>query len=137
MKTFTLHLYDSRRHQVFDGVRSFVGEDNSGSFGILAGHARLMAVLRFGLARFHCGDEQWQYLALPGAVLYFDNDILSLMCRHFLLDHQYELISRRLMEELLNEEEQLKELHVSLQQMEEAMLKRMWELGEQGIRVNG
>lgn len=103
----------------------------------MSGHARMMTILRFGLARFHCGDEHWQYLAIPGAVLYFDDNKLHLMCRHFLLDDEYENISRRLQEELLVEEEELQDLHISLQQMEQAMLKRMWDLGEQGIRING
>lgn len=137
MSGFTLQLYDSRQHQTIEGVATFVGEDASGSFGILPDHARMMTTLVFGLARFRRqGEEAWQYLAMPGAVLYFADNTLSLMCRHYLLDEQYERISRRLEEELLAEEEQLQELHQSLRQMEEAMLKRMWELGQQGVHIH-
>ena len=137
MSGFTLKLYDSRRHQSIEGVATFVGEDESGSFGILPGHARMMTNLLFGLGRFRLdGEEQWHYLAMPGAVLYFADNTLSLMCRHYLIDTDYERISQRLADELLAEEEELQELHISLKQMEEAMLKRMWELGQQGVHIH-
>ncbi len=141
MSGFTLQLYDSRRQETIEGVSAFVGEDGSGSFGILAGHARMMTNLVFGLARFRleqsaAEEGPWHYLAMPGAVLYFADNTLSLMCRHYLIDTEYERISRRLGEELLAEEEELQELHTSLRQMEEAMLKRMWELGQQGVHIH-
>jgi len=134
---FTLKLYDSRHSESIDGVTAFVGEDPSGSFGILPGHARMMTTLVFGLARFRRGVEApWHYLAMPGAVLYFADNTLSLACRHYLIDEDYQRISQRLAEELISEEEQLHELRESLKRMEEAMLKRMWELGQQGIHVH-
>jgi F-type H+-transporting ATPase subunit epsilon len=136
MNGFTLQLYDSRQSERIDGVTSFVGEDASGSFGIMPGHARMMTTLLFGLARFRRGKEApWHYLAMPGAVLYFADNTLSLVSRHYLIDEDYERISQRLADELLAEEEQLRELRESLKRMEEAMLKRMWELGQQGIKL--
>lgn len=140
MSGFTLKLYDSRQSETIEGVSAFIGEDASGSFGILPGHARMMTTLVFGLARFrlaHAADEgAWHYLAMPGAVLYFVDNTLSLVSRHYLLDTEYQRISQRLAEELLAEEEQLQELHASLKQMEEAVLKRMWEMGQQGVRLH-
>jgi len=137
VSSFTLQLFDSRQGQRIEGVQSFVGEDASGSFAILAHHTRFMTVLNFGLARFRVGsDEGWQYLALPGALLYFADNTLTLSCRHYLIDNDYEQITRRLDAELLVEEEQLHEVKESLRRMEEAMLKRMWEMGQQGIRLH-
>ncbi|MGW8310087.1 MAG: F0F1 ATP synthase subunit epsilon [Thiogranum sp.] len=131
MKTFTLRLLDATRSSEFAGVSVFVGEDSSGGFGILAGHARLMTTLVIGLARFRVGEQTWQYLALPGAVLYFDNDVLTLSTRHFLLDDDYMRISAALREELLAEEEKLHAMKESLHHMEEAVLKRLWEMGRE------
>ena len=37
MNTFTLHLESSTQYERIEHVVSFVGEDDSGSFGILAG----------------------------------------------------------------------------------------------------
>lgn len=137
MSSFTLQLYDSRQGERFDAVSSFVGEDGSGSFAILPHHARFMTVLNFGLARFRrAGDASWHYLALPGALLYFADNTLTIACRHYLLDSDYAQITRRLSSELLVEEEQLHEVKESLWRMEQAMLKRIWELGQQGIHLH-
>jgi F-type H+-transporting ATPase subunit epsilon len=140
MSGFTLQLYDSRQSETIDGVSSFVAEDASGSFGILPDHARLMTNLVFGLARFRLeqsagGEGAWHYLAMPGAVLYFADNTLTLATRHYLIDEDYDRISHRLANELLNEEEELHDLRESLKRMEEAMLKRIWELGQQGIKL--
>ena len=50
MSSFTVHLLAADRSERIDGITSFVGEDTSGSFGLLPHHARFMTVLAFGLA---------------------------------------------------------------------------------------
>lgn len=115
--------------EAFDAVRSFVGEDASGSFGILAGHARMATTLVAGLARFRTGPADWRYVATPGALVYFRDGVLTLSTRHYLYDTDYSRISAALREELLVEEERLHATKESLRRMEEALFKRMWELG--------
>ena len=132
MKAFTLQLQDATRSEEIAGVTSFVGEDASGSFGILAGHARIMTSLIIGLARFRIGEDAWQYLALPGAVLYFHDKVLTLSTRHYLLDDDYMRISQALQQQLLGEEETLRTMKESLHRMEEAFLRRLWELSRKG-----
>jgi F-type H+-transporting ATPase subunit epsilon len=132
MKTFRLTLCDATRRETFEEVISFVGEDASGSFGILAGHARMMTALLFGLARFRRSDGHWHYLALPGALLYFVKDELSISARRYLLDDDYERISAALQEQLLAEEEDLRVMKESLHRMEEELLRRMWEIHRAG-----
>ena len=132
MKAFTLRLQDATRAEEIANVTSFVGEDASGSFGILAGHARMMASLIIGLARFRIGEDSWKYLALPGAVLYFHDDVLTLSTRRYLLDDDYMRISQDLQQQLLAEEEQLHTMKASLHRMEEEVLKRLWEMGRKG-----
>ncbi|MDP1519883.1 F0F1 ATP synthase subunit epsilon [Porticoccus litoralis] len=128
MKQFSLVLQDATHNQQIDGVTSFVGEDSSGSFGILAGHDRLITALVIGLARFRVGDGDWQYLAVPGGILYFQDNVLTLSTRHYLLDNDYNRISQALQQQLLAEEEQLHAMKSSLHRMEEEVLKRLWEL---------
>ena len=91
----------------------------------------MMTSLVFGLARFRTGENAWQYLALPGAVLYFNNNKLSLSTRRYLVDNDYERISTALHEQLLAEEKELHELKKSLHHMEEEVLRRLWELGHE------
>lgn len=129
MKTFTLRLQDATHAEEIAGVTSFVGEDASGSFGILAGHARLMTSLIIGLARFRVGEDSWKYLALPGAVLYFHDNLLTLSTHRYLLDDDYMRISQALQQQLLAEEEQLHSMKESLHHMEEEVLRRLWEMG--------
>ncbi|GAB6066929.1 hypothetical protein JCM13664_02470 [Methylothermus subterraneus] len=129
MNTFVLHLQSATQTERIEGVVSFVGRDASGSFGIWPGHVRLLTVLEFGLARFRCLGGEWEYLALPGAVVYFVADELFLSCRRFFRDRQLAAIERALGAELAREERELKELKTSLKRMEEAMFKRLLRLG--------
>ena len=71
MKTFTLHLLAAESGEQIESVYSFVGEDSSGSFGLQSGHVRFMTVLDFGLARIRQPEGAWEYLGIPGGLLYF------------------------------------------------------------------
>ena len=129
MKPFTLVLQDATRSEEIPGVTSFVGEDASGSFGILAGHARMMTSLVIGLARFRLGEDCWKYLAVPGALLYFHDNTLTLGTRRYLVDDDYMRISQALRQQLLAEEEKLHAIKQSFHRMEEEVLKRLWQMG--------
>ena len=128
MNAFTLHLQSATQYEEVDDVTSFVGEDGSGSFGIQAGHARMMAALNFGLARYRCGEQAWQYLALPGALLYFVDNRLYINTRHYVRDDDYERINAALREQLRKEETGLRHIKESLRRMEEEMFKRLREI---------
>jgi len=128
IKTFSLKIQDATHAETIEGITSFVGEDMSGSFGILAGHVRFMTILVMGLARYRIGNEPWQYLAQPGAVLYFHNNLLTISTRHYFRDQDYMRISNDLQQKLLAEEEELEAVKHSLQHMEKEVLKHIWEL---------
>jgi hypothetical protein len=70
VNTFVMHLQDATSYERIKHVESFVGADDSGSFGVQAGHARLMTSLVFGLARYRVAGEPWQYIAALGAALH-------------------------------------------------------------------
>jgi F-type H+-transporting ATPase subunit epsilon len=132
MNTFALLLQDSAHSERISGVHAFAGEDASGSFGVLANHSRIMTALVIGLARFRTDESGWQYLAMPGAILYFNDNLLTLSTRHYLRDDDYTRISTALQEQLLAEEEQLHATRESLRRMEKSLLKRLWALGHKG-----
>ena len=135
MNSFVLHLQSATQYERIENVESFVGQDSSGSFGILAGHARSMTSLVFGLARFRTGDQVWRYLALPGALLYLIDNQLYINTRRYHYDSDYKRISSVLRDEMLAEEEKLQGVKESLQQLEQAMLKRMWSMQADGRRL--
>lgn len=129
MKSFTLRLQDATRGEQIADVSCFVGEDSSGSFSLLANHERFITALTLGLARFRVDDASWKYLALPGAVVYFHDNVLTLSTRRYLMDDDYQRISKALQEQLLSEEQNLHSMKESLRRLEDEFLKRMWGMG--------
>lgn len=125
MKTYQIILRDTMQSELVRDVISFTGEDSSGSFGILAGHDRLISNLIFGLARFRTEDGLWQYIAMPGAVLYFTGNELHLNTRRYIKSDNYETISHALVEILTREEHDLQGLKRSLRLIEKNILHRL------------
>jgi F-type H+-transporting ATPase subunit epsilon len=129
MKSFVLHLQDATHYERIDQVASFVGQDDSGLFGILAGHARMMTVLAFGLARYRTTDDRWHFLAVPRGLLYCVDDNLYLSARRYIRDDDYAQISQALEDQLVTEETALRSIKDSLHRLEEEMFKRLWRMG--------
>ena len=129
MSVFALELNGATRRERIEGVGSFVGEDESGQFGLRAGHARLATVLVFGLARFRVGAQPWQFLALPSGLAYFEGDVLRIATRRFLYGVDFRSVSAALEDEILAEERQIADVRESLQRLEQEMLRRLWEMG--------
>jgi len=123
-----MHLQDATGYERIERVESFVGVDASGSFGVQAGHERLMTSLVFGLARYRVAGEPWQYIAVPRALVYVRDGELYLSARRYFRDPDYRRMSEALTAQLRTEEDELKQVHESLRRMEEAMFKRLWEL---------
>ncbi|MFO9703076.1 F0F1 ATP synthase subunit epsilon [Legionella pneumophila serogroup 1] len=107
MELFTIHLKSATQYETVDKVVSFVGEDHSGQFGILAHHTRMMTCLKFGLAWFRDENEETEYLALPGAVVYFIDNQLHIATRHYIRHKEYQVLQMALEEELHWEEDNL------------------------------
>ena len=127
-----MHLQSATQYERIDNLESFVGEDASGSFGILPGHARMMSLLGFGLARFRIALQDWEFLALPGGLVYFVDGQLYLNTRRYLRGKDYDRLAVLLRKELLAEEEALREMKQSMRRLEEEMLKRLWKMQQSG-----
>ena len=129
MKPIVLHLQDATRYERIDQVVSFVGQDDSGLFGILADHARMMTVLSFGLARYRTGDDRWQYVAVPQALLYCVDNNLYLCTRRYIRGDEYARIGQALQEQLVAEEADLRNIKEHIHRLEEEMFRRLWRMG--------
>lgn len=132
MNTFALTLLHSHGSDQFDAVRQFIGADDSGSFGLLAGHAPLVAVLRYGLARFEDAAGNWHYLALPGGILRFAGNRLTLATVHYFLGEEREQLCDRLAAELARSDSELHTARMALAEIEHSLLRRLGELGAHG-----
>jgi F-type H+-transporting ATPase subunit epsilon len=129
MKAFVVHLQDATQYERIADVTSFVGQDASGSFGLMAGHARMVTVLAFGLARFRIGEQAWQYVAVPEAVLYFLENELWISTRRYLRDDDFDRISLRLDQELRVEEANLSTIKEGVRRLQEELFRRLWQMG--------
>jgi len=136
MKHFALSILDSRGNDHFAEVRQFIGADTSGSFGILAGHIHLVAVLDYGLARFCDNKGVWRYLALPGGVLRFiDNRLTICTVRYFLGDDR-DRICKLMADELSKADSEIHSSRATMAEIERSLLQRIVELSKHGSLVS-
>ena len=114
---------------------SFVGEDPSGQFGILPGHARFMTPRSAGLCRYRRQAGDWRYLGTTGGILYCADGTLHIATRRFLTGDDPDRLSAELERQLAAEAEASRELRESLQQIEQGIVRRLWQLrrGEAGL----
>lgn len=133
MNGFTLTLLDSRGAEVFEHVRQFIGADTQGSFGILAGHVHTVTLLRYGLARFSDLNGVWHYLALPGGVLRFIDNTLTVTTVRYFLGDERELICDQLAEEMARSDSEVHSARATLSEIERSLLRRLTELSSHGI----
>lgn len=129
MSNFTLNLLAADDNTTIENVESFSAEDNSGSFSILAHHERFMSTLSFGLAKLRLADGTYEYLGLPGGVLYFYDNSMNISTRRYLRDTDPNRIARTLSNELLEEEQALEQTRRNLRRLEAEMLKHIMQLG--------
>lgn len=129
MKSFILYLQSSTQYEEINDIVSFIGEDSSGRFGIMANHSRMMTCLKFGLSWFRHEDNTEEYLAVPGGVIYFNENKLFVNTRHYFRSKNYEIITSAIENELIQEEENIRSVKESLHRLDEEILKHLWELG--------
>lgn len=132
MSAFALTLLDSTQVQRFDAVTECIAADATGSFGILAGHERTVAVLRYGLLRFVNGDGAWHYAALPGGVLRFADNTLNIVASRFFLGDEREALADKLAAEMAREDSDIHSARATLAQIERTLMRRLGELSEHG-----
>ena len=125
MSDFTLHLQDATQYEQVQGVAHFVGRDATGQFGVQARHERLMTALVFGLGRFRRGDGPWEYLALPGGLLYFVENALYVCTSHYLRGSDRAQLAQALDAQLRREEEALRSLKETLHHLEQELMRRI------------
>ncbi|MGR8950854.1 MAG: F0F1 ATP synthase subunit epsilon [Gammaproteobacteria bacterium] len=131
MKTFGLTLIDTAATARFERVVQFVAADDEGSFGILANHAHTVALLRYGLARF-CDDSGiWHYLAMPGSVLRFSDNQLTIMTVRYFLGIDREAICADLEAAMQQTDSEVHRSRAVLSEIEHSLIKRLAELNNQ------
>jgi F-type H+-transporting ATPase subunit epsilon len=124
VRTFAVELSSEQRTERIEGVVSFVGRDDSGSFGILSGREPFATILSWGLCSLQVQAER-RYVALPRGVLYFAEDVLRICAHRFVLDDDPERIVERLAQEMRQEEATSRDLHALLRDLDRELLRRL------------
>jgi F-type H+-transporting ATPase subunit epsilon len=132
MRTFALTLLDGRGSERFDTVVAFIAADASGSFGLLAGHARMLSVLRYGLARFVDNGGKWRYVSLPGGVLRFaGNQLMVTTVRYFLGEARGRIVEQ-LASAMARADSDVHTARATLNEIEHSLMRRLIELTTRG-----
>jgi F-type H+-transporting ATPase subunit epsilon len=122
---FRLRLLGGDREASFDGVQAFAGKDASGRFGILAHHVRFMTVLVHGLARLRLADGAVRYVALPGGVMRFADNVLTLGARHWLMGDDPQQLVTALSEQVAEDARRMAHTLQHLRRLEADLLQRL------------
>lgn len=125
VKTFTLELLSSTRKKTIHDVVSFIGEDETGQFGVQAGRERLITPLVVGLVRFRTTTGRWSYLALPGGVLYVRPDRTTISTSRFFLSDNFEEVELELHNQLETEVAAAQQVRESFAHLEDELMRRL------------
>ena len=132
MKVFTVVLQDLLQQWQAEQVESFVAQDPGGSFGIQAWHETLVTCLLPGLARLRLREKGWLYLAQPGSVVVFRDNVLRLATSQFILSEDREQLLARMEQAWQAAEQVLRTTKTSYAQVEQALTRKLWEMNRQG-----
>lgn len=128
MKTFRLTLIDTTGITRFDKVTQFIAADSEGSFGLLADHIHTVALLRYGLARFIDSAGVWRFLAMPGGVLRFADNQLTITTVRYFLGDSADAIYESLEAAVQQTDSEVYKAKAALSKIEHSLIKRLVEL---------
>lgn len=132
MRTFRCILLDFSQQWQTEGAVSFIARDSSGSFGLQARHETCVTCLRPGLARLRILNEGWLYIAQPGTVVVFRENVLRLSTSQFILSREQDQLIARMEQAWQAADQGLRTTRTSYLQVEQALTRKLWEMNRQG-----
>lgn len=108
------------------GVRSVRGEDASGGFGLLPGHADLLTVLPLAVLSWRDRDDRWRHCALRGGVLTMrDGCELHVAAREAVPGDDLEALERAVLDRLAERQRQEDEARRAVRELELRALREL------------
>nr|WP_321466432.1 hypothetical protein [uncultured Desulfobulbus sp.] len=132
MNTFHCILQDFSRQWDSERALSFIAQDPGGSFGLQARHETFVTCLQPGLARVRIEDEGWWYIAQPGAVVVFRDNVLRLSTSQFIHSRDRDQLIAQMEQVWQAADQGLRTTKTSYLQMEQALTRKLWEMNRQG-----
>ncbi len=128
LKSFTCKVYSPKNILTINEVSSFVGEDNSGSFGIMAGRYPLVTILKCSTAKLKLNDDSVLYLGISGGVLSFKSNILTIVTSFAIQSENIEDLTEALDVAIAKDEERSQKIQGYIQKLDDEILKRIKQL---------
>jgi F-type H+-transporting ATPase subunit epsilon len=125
MRTFSVNIYSSNLTEQFNDITAFYGKGDDGYFGILAGGERRIYTLSYGLSRIKHENGDTEYLALPGGLIYFKDNIMSVTTRSIMRSSDLNEITSALEKKMKLEEENIGEIKKNLHEVDQEILRRL------------
>jgi len=125
MSAFVIELSSEEAAETIAGVESFVGADESGSFGILADHEPLVTALSWGLCRYRTSDGAVEFVALPGGILSFSDGALRIATSQYLRAPDSAAILAKLDERMRIEQRERHAMREMLHNLDRELLRRL------------
>ena len=132
MRTFTCRLQALSQQWQSEGALMFIARDPSGSFALQARHETLVTCLRPGLARLRLHDESCLYIAQPGAIVVFKNNVLRLSTTQFILSEDREQLLARMEQAWQTADRGVQTTKAGYLQVEQALTRKLWEMHHRG-----
>ncbi|HEX7649456.1 MAG TPA: hypothetical protein VF450_18805 [Noviherbaspirillum sp.] len=128
MNGFSLEFCGGSEIQRFEEVMQFIAGDDSGSFGILPHHEHTIAVMRYGMARFVEASGTWRYAAMPGGVVRFAGNAMTVVAARYFIGTDRAALADRLAAEMTREDSDLRSMRQTLAGIERTLIRRLNEL---------
>ncbi|MEW9798607.1 hypothetical protein [Alteromonas sp. CYL-A6] len=122
---YTLRIYAAYGDETLDNVTAFIGDDDSGRFCLLPGHAEFMTVLSVGMATLRLVNGETRYLATPGGLLHCRQRALTLHTHQYWLGRDHTTMAEQLRLHFSQAEDSLHHSKSNLERIEQSMLRHM------------
>lgn len=132
MNSFTIYLQSITKEEQIHNVMSFVSEDDSGKYGVMANHCRMLTNIKIGMSKITYTNFTTEYLALASGIIYFTNNKLYINTKNYTRSDDYYKLVEILNTQLKSEDQAIKNINETIERVDEMVLKRLWELEQAG-----
>jgi F-type H+-transporting ATPase subunit epsilon len=126
MRTFNVEIASARRIERVDDAIAFAGRDASGSFTLLAGHARFVTALVRGIARVLVRDGPARWLAIDGGALRFVDNHLAVGTPRWFEGPEHHALRGAFEAEIASTDASERRMREHVAHLEEALNRRLW-----------
>ncbi|WP_281951236.1 F0F1 ATP synthase subunit epsilon [Nitrosophilus kaiyonis] len=121
---FDLIIISPTKKLIIKDIEFFRGEDESGTFGILAHHIEFLTILTRSIGIIK-KDGKEQYIALNKGILRFNDNKLFITTREFIISDKLEMLKDIIDKKFKKIEEQEKVFRHNIQKLEKEFIKKV------------